>query len=235
MKKLYRYLSLLFLMLCLTGCGQTASVGETEQKDEQIDWRSKGFAEAQKETEQQELWAEKYLPLHQEGLLPEVEAEAGWHQMKEEGGCAGKLLWRHTYIGDQYEWQKEYAEVYDVASGQYEMIELTMENIGLEVDSGDTETTDFAYIEDIDITADGRYAILFTERAVDEEKRGYFSKIYIVCSALDGTPAEATDVRELFLTKGIFKEEDALTLTDMECDYDAAGTHGRRRTDIPGL
>lgn len=224
MKKLYGYLSLIFLIFCLCGCGQAAVSEETEQKIDQIDWRSKGFAEAQKETEQQELWAEKYLPMQREGLVPEVEAEAENHEVKEEGGCAGKWLRRHTYyIGEELERRKQYAEVYDVESGQREMIELTMENIGLEADSGDTETVGFAYIDDMDMTADGRYAILLTRRAVDAEKGFYFSKIQIVISALDGTPAEVTDVREQFLEKGIFKDEEALTMADTECDYDASG------------
>lgn len=127
MKKFYGYLSLLFLVFCLCGCGQAAVSEETEQKIDQIDWRSKGFAEAQKETEQQELWAEKYLPMQREGLVPEVEAEAENHEVKEEGGCAGKWLRRHTYyIGEELERRKQYAEVYDVESGQREMIELTM-------------------------------------------------------------------------------------------------------------
>ena len=224
MKKFYGYLSLLFLVFCLCGCGQAAVSEETEQKIDQIDWRSKGFAEAQKETEQQELWAEKYFPMQREGLVPEVEAEAENHEVKEEGGCAGKWLRRHTYyIGEELERRKQYAEVYDVESDQREMIELTMENIGLEADSGDVETVGFAYIDDMDMTADGRYAILLTRRAVDAEKGFYFSKIQIVTSALDGTPAEVTDVREQFLEKGIFKDEEALTLADTECDYDASG------------
>lgn len=214
-------LTFALLALCLAGCGQEAGTEASESAPdavrEEAAWKENGFAEAQEVGEGQELWAKEYTAVS--WADPQPEGEIRFHFVTEEGECAGKLCRLHEYNIEGLNRPKQYLEVYDAASGESSLYELTPEKMGIGADA-DYEGNYFQII-DADLLADGSFALLFDRLGTDENGNSGHAQISIVRTRLDKTAAEITDVRELFLEKGIF--ENTYEIPQIECFYDADG------------
>lgn len=103
--------------------------------------------------------------------------------------------------------------------GESSLYELTPEKMGIGADA-DYEGNYFQII-DADPLSDGSFALLFDRLGTDENGNSGHAQISILRTNLDKTAAEITDVRELFLEKGIF--ENTYEIPQIECFYDADG------------
>lgn len=216
MRKIGRYLLIVFCVFWLAGCGEETGREAAEQAEvqEQAEWKQNGFAAAQEVDAGQELWAEEYTAV--QWTDPQPEGEIRYRVVREKEECAGKLSRLYEYGIEGLSRPRQYLEVYDIAAGKSELYELTPERIGLGADDEES----YLQIVDADLLPDGSFALLFDRLGTDENGNSGHAQINILWTRLDGTAAEITDVRELFLEKGIF--ENTYSIPERECFYDSA-------------
>lgn len=225
MRKHFEYFLLFLCILCLAGCGRQNQPSQPETTPEGADWKNNGFSVSGEVREEQCLWPEKYIPWQHMEPLSDAETEDRiWHIVEGKGSIGSKIYRLHTLSGPLAE-PKEYMEIYDTTSGQTEMIELSLENIGVEADRGG------AWIGEIAVVSEEEFAIEFAGLEIGENGQIVFADLDIVYSDLHGTAAGVTDVLSPFLEKNIAQAGNGIDLGQYKCDA-AGNLYARTDNDI---
>lgn len=135
MRKHFEYFLLFLCILCLAGCGRQSQPSQPETTPDEADWKNNGFSVSGEVREEQCLWPEKYIPWQH--TKPSFGLETPFYGVEEKGSLGGKIYRLHSFSGPLAEQNRKYMEIYDTASGQTELIELSLENIGVGADGGD--------------------------------------------------------------------------------------------------
>ena len=209
--------------LGLTACGQQQgeSIWEYEREPagesvtEEAVWQKAGFAAPGKPKEQQTLWAVQFQPWkHNSRVSVDEEKELIYL----DSGVCGELFWYlGTESGAELCPEKEYVlDLYDTVSGENAVKSFTPLELGLD--------SPMVLLCGMDMLDREHYVLRWTEYEQDEEGMCHQIVDGMIYTDLSGN-SQTTDLREVYLEKGITREEsaEAPTLQSINWHCDGRG------------
>lgn len=174
MKKYGYIIMTLICLLCLTGCGQQASV-DVQGNQPIADWQKNGFAVSDEVVEEQALWVDSYIPWEHEGVTWNEETEkVSWVQRRffsgdSEAICFGEKLYMLFPIIDaeNYNYTRWILEIYDTASMETSFQELDLNQLEITKAEGTRK-----YLWDMDVMGEQAFAFQVLDIDINETDSG---------------------------------------------------------------
>lgn len=181
MKKYITVLLVSLALAVLSGCGESEAISPQPQPEE-ARWSTDGFAAPGKLEEEQTFWAEQYLPWEHEEQL--------------DAGVYGKLFWHLGLTPDSN--GEAVLEIYDTASGEVSVTQISSEDLGLEAGQG--------HLMGMEMLDESHYVFRWVDFVQEETGLYRQSEDRMIYTDLAGN-TQAVDFREIYLEKGIDREE----------------------------
>ena len=218
--KIYRRLiAILMCLLFLSGCGSKESEEvEEHQALPAVDWKTNGFAVSGEVVDEQELWAEQYIPwTHDDVTFNEQKESVQTWWIPDMS--YGDKIYRLNVITEQNQFSplRCLLEIYDTSSMEISVTEITLDQLGLQ------GVEEYYLLTSMDVIGDRTYVFQVRDYIQDEEGITRLAADRLHYLEPEGM-VEQAELLPLYAEQGILDiDYSGISLDEASCLCDADG------------